>query len=198
MCSTSRSTCATSRRRQISAKDGSPLPKNPLSRHPRCARRSISRSTARRWPRSPWKASASRSNQLVTPIIFGYNKSLPEREVRSRRGQEAAGRGRLSERLQGRRLSFTQDRLPGDRQVGTSIAQMLARDRHRRAGQRAAGGRVLPGAHARRVLDVDVGLGHADRRGALHALLARATPTTRTRSSARSTCSATRTPRWTS
>ena len=32
---------------------------------------------------------------------------------------------------------------------------------------------ILPGAHARRAVDVDVGLGHAHWRGALHALLAR-------------------------
>ena len=37
-----------------------PLPKNPYLRTRACARRSISRSTARRSPRSRWKASASR------------------------------------------------------------------------------------------------------------------------------------------
>ena len=45
---------------QVSAKDGSALPKNPYLRTCACARRSISRSTARRSPRSRWKASASR------------------------------------------------------------------------------------------------------------------------------------------
>jgi peptide/nickel transport system substrate-binding protein len=64
-------------------------------------------------------------NQMVTPSIFGFNKALPPR-----RYDPAAARRLLAEagypngfRLQ---LSFTADRLPGDRQVGTSIAQMLA------------------------------------------------------------------------
>ena len=64
-------------------------------------------------------------NQMVTPSIFGYNKALGERKY-----DPAAARRLLADagypngfRLQ---FSFTQDRLPGDRQVGTSIAQMLA------------------------------------------------------------------------
>lgn len=58
-------------------------------------------------------------------MIFGYNKALGER-----RYDPAAARKLLADagypsgfKLQ---LSFTADRLPGDRQVGTSIAQMLA------------------------------------------------------------------------
>lgn len=64
-------------------------------------------------------------NQLVTPSIFGFNKTLGERKY-----DVAAARKRLAEagypngfKLQ---FAFTQDRLPGDRQVGTSIAQMWA------------------------------------------------------------------------
>ena len=64
-------------------------------------------------------------NQMVTPSIFGYNKALAARKY-----DPAAARKLLADagypngfRLQ---FSFTQDRLPGDRQVGTSIAQMLA------------------------------------------------------------------------
>ena len=64
-------------------------------------------------------------NQMVTPSIFGFNKALGERKY-----DPAAARKLLADagypngfKLQ---FSFTQDRLPGDRQVGTSIAQMLA------------------------------------------------------------------------
>jgi peptide/nickel transport system substrate-binding protein len=64
-------------------------------------------------------------NQMVTPSIFGFNKALGPR-----RYDPAAARKLLADagypngfRLQ---FSFTSDRLPGDRQVGTSIAQMWA------------------------------------------------------------------------
>jgi peptide/nickel transport system substrate-binding protein len=64
-------------------------------------------------------------NQMVTPSIFGFNKALGPRKY-----DPAAAKKLLAEagypngfKLQ---FSFTQDRLPGDRQVGTSIAQMLA------------------------------------------------------------------------
>ena len=65
------------------------------------------------------------ASQMVTPSIFGFNKTLGERKY-----DLAAAKKLLAEagypngfRTQ---FSFTQDRLPGDRQVGTSIAQMLA------------------------------------------------------------------------
>ncbi|MEO5770588.1 MAG: ABC transporter substrate-binding protein, partial [Burkholderiaceae bacterium] len=65
------------------------------------------------------------ANQLVTPSIFGFNKALAERKY-----DPAAARKLLADagypngfKLQ---FSFTQDRLPGDKEVGTSIAQMLA------------------------------------------------------------------------
>jgi peptide/nickel transport system substrate-binding protein len=65
------------------------------------------------------------ASQMVTPSIFGFNKALGERKH-----DRAAARQLLTAagypngfRMQ---FSFTQDRLPGDRQVGTSIAQMWA------------------------------------------------------------------------
>ncbi len=64
-------------------------------------------------------------NQLVTPSIFGFNKALPERKY-----DVAAAKKLMADAgyANGFRVtfSFTQDRLPGDTQVGTSIAQMLA------------------------------------------------------------------------
>ncbi len=50
--------------------------------------------------RSPMEELGAPANQLVTDSIAGFNKSLPPREARRQQGQGAAGRGRLSERLQ--------------------------------------------------------------------------------------------------
>ncbi len=64
-------------------------------------------------------------NQMVTDSIFGFNKALPARRhdpAEARRLLAAAGYPN-GFRIQ---FSFTNDRLPGDRQVGTAIAQMLA------------------------------------------------------------------------
>ncbi|MGL5114716.1 MAG: ABC transporter substrate-binding protein [Beijerinckiaceae bacterium] len=65
------------------------------------------------------------ASQMVTPSIFGYNKALGPRKF-----DPVAAKKLLADagypngfRMQ---FSFTSDRLPGDRQVGTSIAQMWA------------------------------------------------------------------------
>jgi peptide/nickel transport system substrate-binding protein len=65
------------------------------------------------------------TSQMVTPSIFGFNKGLGDRKY-----DPAAAKKLMADagypngfRMQ---FSFTQDRLPGDRQVGTSIAQMWA------------------------------------------------------------------------
>lgn len=64
-------------------------------------------------------------NQMVTPSIFGFNKALAARKY-----DPAAAKKLLADAGYPNgfktQFSFTQDRLPGDRQVGTSIAQMLA------------------------------------------------------------------------
>ncbi len=64
-------------------------------------------------------------NQLVTPSIFGFNDKLPPRKV-----DVAAAKALMKEAGYpdgfAVQFSFTQDRLPGDKQVGTTIAQMLA------------------------------------------------------------------------
>jgi peptide/nickel transport system substrate-binding protein len=64
-------------------------------------------------------------NQMVTPSIFGFNKALGARKY-----DPVAAKKLLADagypngfRTQ---FSFTADRLPGDRQVGAGIAQMLA------------------------------------------------------------------------
>ncbi len=109
---------------QVSAKDGSALAKNPFQ--DLRVREAIDLAIDRKaLAEVAMEGLGKPANQMVTPSIFGFNKSLAER-----RYDPAAARRLLNEagypngfKVQ---FSFTQDRLPGDRQVGTSIAQMLA------------------------------------------------------------------------
>jgi peptide/nickel transport system substrate-binding protein len=109
---------------QISAKDGSALSKNPLQ--DKRVREAIDLAIDRKaLAEIAMEGLGKPVNQLVTPSIFGYNKTLPERKY-----DLAAAKKLLAEagypngfRV---RFAFTADRLPGDNQVGTSIAQMLA------------------------------------------------------------------------
>ena len=109
---------------QLMAKDGAALPKNPLqdARIREAIDLAIDRKTL---AEIAMEGLGAPVNQLVTPSIFGFNKSLPERKL------DVAAAKRLMADAgfpNGFKLafSFTVDRLPGDRQVGTSIAQMLA------------------------------------------------------------------------
>ncbi len=109
---------------QVSAKDGTALPKNPLqdARVREALDLAIDRKTL---ASIAMEDLGTPVNQLVTPSIFGYNKALPERKydvVAAKKLMADAGYPN-GFKVQ---FSFTQDRLPGDRQVGTSIAQMLA------------------------------------------------------------------------
>ena len=108
----------------VSAKDGSPLAKNPFQ--DLRVREAIDLAIDRKaLAEVAMDGMGKPVNQMVTPSIFGYNKAIGERKY-----DPAAARKLLADagypngfKLQ---FSFTQDRLPGDRQVGTSIAQMLA------------------------------------------------------------------------
>lgn len=109
---------------QVSAKDGSPLPKNPYqdSRVREAIDLAIDRKAL---AEIAMEGLGKPVNQLVTPSIFGYNKALPERKydvAAAKKLMSDAGYPNGFKMV----LSFTQDRLPGDRQVGTTIAQMLA------------------------------------------------------------------------
>lgn len=64
-------------------------------------------------------------NQMVTSSIFGFNKALPPREYNPAKAKELLAAAGYPNGFK-TKLSFTKDRLPGDTQVGTSIAQMLA------------------------------------------------------------------------
>jgi peptide/nickel transport system substrate-binding protein len=109
---------------QITAKDGSALPQNPL-RDPR-VREAIDLAIDRpALAEIAMEGMGKPVNQLVTPSIFGYNKSLPERKVDIARAKKLLADAGYPNGFKAT-FSFTNDRLPGDRQVGTSVAQMLA------------------------------------------------------------------------
>jgi len=110
--------------KNVSAKDGSALPKSPLLDVR--VRHAIDLAIDRKaLAEVAMEGLGAPVNQMVTSSIFGFNKTLGER-----RYDPAAAKKMLAEagypngfKIQ---FSFTSDRLPGDRQVGTSIAQMLA------------------------------------------------------------------------
>jgi peptide/nickel transport system substrate-binding protein len=108
----------------VSAKDGSALDKNPFLDVR--VREAIDMAIDRKaLAEIAMEGLGSPAAQMVTPSIFGFNKTLGERKY-----DPAAAKKLLADagypngfRIQ---FHFTQDRLPGDTQVGTSIAQMLA------------------------------------------------------------------------
>jgi len=108
----------------ITAKDGSPLEKNPLRELK--VRQAIDLAIDRKaLAEIAMEGLGKEVNQLVTPSIFGFNKAIPPKKY-----DPAAAKKLLAEAgyPNGFKMSFafTKDRLPGDVQVGTSIAQMLA------------------------------------------------------------------------
>ena len=108
----------------VTAKDGSALPKNPFLdlRVREAMDLAIDRKAL---AEVAMEGLGKPASQMVTPSIFGFNKTLGERKY-----DPAGARKLLADagypngfKVQ---FSFTQDRLPGDRQVGISVAQMLA------------------------------------------------------------------------
>jgi len=110
---------------QVAAKDGTPLDKNPLQNHK--VREAIDLAIDRpALVEIAMEGLGAPVNQLVTANIAGFNKSLPALKpdlAKAKKLMEEAGYPNGFKVT----FSFTSDRLPGDRQVGTSIAQMLAR-----------------------------------------------------------------------
>jgi peptide/nickel transport system substrate-binding protein len=109
---------------QVSARDGSPLPKNPMQ--DTRVREAIDLAIDRKaLAEIAMEGLGAPVNQLVTPSIFGYSP-----KVTAPRFDPARAKALLAEAGYPNgfkvTLSFTSDRLPGDRQVGTSMAQMLA------------------------------------------------------------------------
>jgi peptide/nickel transport system substrate-binding protein len=109
---------------QVTARDGSRLAANPY-RDPR-VREAIDLAIDRRaLAEIAMEGLGTPQSQMVTPGIFGYNPALtiPQPNVqRARQLLREAGYPNGFRMV----LNFTNNRLPGDNNVGTSMAQMLA------------------------------------------------------------------------
>jgi peptide/nickel transport system substrate-binding protein len=109
----------------VTAKDGTPLPSNPL-RDPR-VRQAIDLAVDRTvLANVAMEGLGTPAAQLMTKRMFGYNAKLqvPKPDLaRAKQLLAEAGYPNGFKIV----LSFTTDRLPGDRAVGTAVAQMLAR-----------------------------------------------------------------------
>ena len=110
---------------QITARDGSRLPANPY-RDPR-VREAIDLAIDRRaLAEVAMEGLGAPVGQMVTQRIFGFNPAIAvptPNLARARQLMTEAGYPNGFRMV----LNFTADRLPGDRGVGTAMAQMLAR-----------------------------------------------------------------------
>ncbi len=106
------------------AKDGSPLDKNPFLDVR--VREAIDLAIDRKaLAEVAMEGLGVPTSQMVTPSIFGFNKTLGERKYEPAAAYKLLAAAGYPKGVR-TQCSFTQDRLPGDRQVGTGIAQMLA------------------------------------------------------------------------
>jgi peptide/nickel transport system substrate-binding protein len=109
---------------QVTAKDGSALPSNPM-RDPR-VREAIDLAIDRQvLAEIAMEGTGRPANQIVTSTIFGYNKSIPQPKFDLARARKLLADAGYPNGFKGVFL-YTSDRLPGDRQVGTTVSQMLA------------------------------------------------------------------------
>lgn len=109
----------------VTAKDGSALPSNPLRdvRVREALDLAIDRTVL---ADIAMEGLGTPASQLMTKSMFGYNASLqvPKPDIaRAKQLLTEAGYPNGFKIM----LTFTTDRLPGDRAVGTAVAQMLAR-----------------------------------------------------------------------
>jgi peptide/nickel transport system substrate-binding protein len=108
----------------LRAKDGSELPANPL-RDPR-VREAIDLGIDRpALAGIAMEEMGSPASQILTPGIFGYIPDLPIPKPDPARAKTLLAQAGYPNGFR-ITLGFTNDRLPGDNAVGTSIAQMLA------------------------------------------------------------------------
>ncbi|SEP42062.1 peptide/nickel transport system substrate-binding protein [Methylobacterium sp. ap11] len=109
---------------QVTAKDGSPLAKNPFldARVREAFDLAIDREALAEFAT---EGQAQPASQLVTPNIFGYNPGLTATKPDVKRAKQLLAEAGYPDGFKVT-LSFTSDRLPGDREVGTTLAQMLA------------------------------------------------------------------------
>ena len=110
---------------QVTAKDGSPLPSNPFrdARVREAFELAIEREAL---TEIAMEGLGTPAYQMVTPNIFGFDKAAPQTKPNVQRARQLMTEAGYP---QGFRVvfNFTNDRLPGDRAVGTTVAQMLAR-----------------------------------------------------------------------
>lgn len=110
---------------QVTAKDGSALPSNPFrdKRVREAFDLAINRTTLAEIATEGLGKPAS---QLVTPNIFGYNNSLQVPKPDLPRAKQLLTEAGYPNGFKVT-LSYTNDRLPGDKEVGAALAQTLAR-----------------------------------------------------------------------
>ena len=110
---------------QITAKDGSALPANPFrdQRVRDAVDLAIDRTAL---AEVAMEGLGKPASQLVTPGIFGYNDKLQVTKPDVNKARELLAAAGYKDGFKVT-FSFTNDRLPGDRAVGTAVAQMLAR-----------------------------------------------------------------------
>jgi peptide/nickel transport system substrate-binding protein len=110
---------------QVSAKDGSPLPQNPLkdARVREAFDLAIDRTAL---AEIAMEGLGKPQSQLVTPNIFGYSEKLQVTKPNVNRAKELLAQAGFPNGFKVV-FSFTNDRLPGDGAVGAAVTQMLAR-----------------------------------------------------------------------
>ena len=110
---------------QVTAKDGSPLATNPF-RDAR-VREAIDLAIDRRQlSEFAMEGMGSPATQLVSQGIFGYNSGIPETKVNLEKSRQLLREAGYPNGFKFT-LSFTVDRLPGDREIGATLVQMLAK-----------------------------------------------------------------------
>ncbi|WP_439551127.1 ABC transporter substrate-binding protein [Falsiroseomonas sp.] len=110
---------------QVTARDGSRLAANPY-RDPR-VREAIDLAIDRRaLAEIAMEGMGTPQGQMVTPNIFGFNPALPIPTPNLARARALLAEAGFPNGFR-MVLNFSNDRLPGDRGVGTAMAQMLAR-----------------------------------------------------------------------
>jgi peptide/nickel transport system substrate-binding protein len=109
---------------QVTAKDGSALPENPFKNAK--VREAFDIAIDREaLAEIAQEGMGKPATQLVTPNIFGYDPSIPVTKPDPARAKKLLAEAGYPNGFKVV-FNFTNDGLPGDRAIGTSIAQMLA------------------------------------------------------------------------
>jgi peptide/nickel transport system substrate-binding protein len=110
---------------QVWAKDGSPLATNPLRdlRVRKAMDMAIDRATL---VEIAMEGLGTPATQIITPGIFGYNPAIKGTPYDPAGAKQLLAEAGFPNGFKVT-FSFTNDRLPGDRAIGTTISQMLAK-----------------------------------------------------------------------